>query len=340
MMRFKTFINESYSRYFRREKARKKGSRVNKPVSDYFEMATVVHTHNSLSHASQHPEYLDHINDLKNKMDIIRANHPHLKDRLDSQDALAKKSSKLLIDELSKEKSKEKDFTLADVSEVRHVKNARNLFSLTGRTPDSSFSAKRYPHDLLLKLKNGSFHGASLKGSEKDIGTYNNLGARSHSSNDITGIASHAHFDYDSARTRELGTNRSRENKQNKNSSYLETRKGIVDKISKNFNGSGSLQTQQQYLHSLLKPYSDIPYYTILPHKDAAILHGRGKLRGTINSATRLSATQHGIAVIQYHAHHADGRKTPLFYVEHRSTKGPWGPLQFNVKLGEYKKEN
>jgi hypothetical protein len=343
MMRFKTFINESYGRYFRREKARKKGSRVNKTVSDYFEMATVVHTHNSLSHPNQHPEYLDHIEDLKTKLDTIRANNPHLKDRLDSQDSLAKKSSKLLIDKLSEKRSKEKDFTLQDVSEVRHVKNARHLFSLIGRTPDSSFSARRYPHDLMFKLRTGSFHGASLKGSEKDFGTYNNLGARRHSSEDTTGIASHAYADYNSARTRELGSNKTKENKESKRSSYLETRKGIVDKITKNFNGANSIDQQRKYLHSLLKPESDIPYYTVLPHRNQgqgeAILHGRGTMRKRINSATRLSATQHGNGVIQYHTHHEDGRKIPLFYVEHRSTKGPWGSLQFNVKLGQFKKE-
>lgn len=337
MMIFKTFIYESYgSRYFRREKARREGSKANKPVSDYFEMATVVHTHNGLSHASQHPEYLDHISDLKNKMDAIRANNPHLKDRLDSQDALAHKSSKILIDRLSK------DNLLKDVSEVRHVKNAHHLFQMMGRPKDSSFSPRKYPHDLLLKLRNGSFHGASLKGTERDAGTYNNLGAKRHAENDETGIASHAYHEYNAAKNASLGGDSSKENMERNRQFYVETRKSIVKKITDKFNGSNSIDKQRQYIHSLLKPESDVPYYTVLLHRNEgrgeAVPHGKGRIRGLINSATRLSATQHG-TVIQYHVHTDKGKKIPLFYVEHRSTKGPWRALQLNVKFGEHKTE-
>jgi hypothetical protein len=331
MMRFKQYINEKYS-YFRREKARREGSKVNKVVSDYFEKATVINTHHAIPNASQHPEYLDHINKLKNDLEITRANNPHLKDRFDNQDRLAKRSSEILKSRL------EHDGVLHNVSEVRHVKDARHLFSMVGRIPEPGFSPRRYPHDLLLKMRDSTHHGASLKGTEKDTGTYNNLGAIRHSKEDTTGIAQGIHDHYANARIKSIGNNPSSDDKEKGRPDYVQTRFNIAEHITNNFNGSNSIDKQRTYLHSLLKPESDIPYYTVLPHRNEAIPHGRGRLKELIGKATKLSATRQG-SIIQYHAHATTGNKIPLFYVEHRSTKGPWGPLQLNVKLGEYKKE-
>jgi hypothetical protein len=187
-----------------------------------------------------------------------------------------------------------------DIHEVHLTNNG--ISQAIGR----KVSQRANPHDLIIKTKDGKFHGASLKARE---GTVSNNGLKTFDEHSIfNGKHTNVKSTWSGQTNGEAAANHHQQE----------------------FN-SGSLEEKKAHLHYLFKSQPDVSYDYVDANKNKAIPIGIHPNVKSLINATNIRAEHRGANV---HFYDQDGKH--LAYVEHRRPGKGKSP-QANAKFGSLK---
>jgi len=265
----------------------------NKAFADAFEAYTVKRIHHMTTHNNDDPAHKKRMADIQRSFNEAASKIPmHLRKRAKN---LGKRATNAYLKSLESQ-----GITKDDIHEVYWTN--KGISNAIGR----EVSRRNNPHDIIIKTKDGKFHGASLKASEGTV-----------SNNGLAAFDLHSKFNGKHTNLQSAWTGQ-------KNG------QGAAQHHVNMFN-SGTLEDKKNHLHYLLKSHPDVPYHYVVADQDKSIPIEEHPAVKAINAATSIRAEHRGANV---HFYDQDGKH--LAYVEHRRPGKGRSP-QANAKFGSLK---
>lgn len=317
MLRFISFIQESA--------AAAAASSANTDLGAAYETATALHLHNLTG--SQYNQDKEH----QKRIQQIHAKH------LDSLAKLSPEKQKTAVEYGKKSaeaylKSLEDNHGIKgeDVLEVHHT--YAGIDKLVGK----KVSQAQNPHDVAIKTRDGTTHGASLKYKS---GTLSNTSVRSFDqlSKDHGIETNHADIWHDHKTNAGLAGKTDKEVKAVRDNPEIKSANSAAQKASAMHHHEALSKAGTNKVRSLLqtitKSNPDVPYDYVVGNKGTAEpIHDKHHHQ-LIKNAKSFDVRHNGTNLVKIHDH--EGRHLMTF--EHRPTHGSFRSVQINAKYGSGK---
>ena len=299
----------------------------NEVMGRVYERATALHLHdNSGASKNSDPEYKQKIEKMRTDQEADKKLLPN--NVRDTSISRGHASSEAYLKSLHKQ-----GIEANDIHEVHHT--SKGIDHLVGEKVDRS----QNPHDVVIKTKKGTLHGASLKATS---GTLSNNGVGSISKHGKhTGIAGNTSEIWEKGK-KKAGLE-SLSKKQIKSmrddpkvkSIYADTQKESAKHHMDTFN-KATHANKIKHMEMLMKLgyHKSVPYDYVVGEKGTSESIEDKYHVHLLRSAKKLVATQKNNRV---HIH--DENNNHILSIEHRSVHGAFSGNQVNAKLSAVKKE-